>query len=524
MTKLSDVNTTDIIDAVRLGCGAMCRVLNADDHGVPFFDVVARPDPKMSFCPYTSEAHVPGRFLNALLTAEHVLGIDLDEEAVEKITRAAFLAYEGTLPLPLNRNKIGGRPINFLPHHIREGFHALYALVRYRNSQQARELAESSIDTIFQYWQATSGWDYQRLESDHQIVIEKPQNFLNGLGRSIGSLVKYYQATDYGPALDLAIALKDKAIAEYFTEDGAYQEAHGAHCHSTTSVISSLAQLADLTDDVTLRQRVKAFYDNGLWEIRDALGWSIESLHPGENFGRGEANNSADILETALILGSWGHPEYYHDAERILRGHLLPSQLRDVSFIIDPPNPENDDGKTDVAGRIQGSFGFPAPYGHQPINLSNVKFNTDIVGGTVGALCEVFQHATRFDRSGHWVNLLFDHETSAIDVQSPYTQSALRITLKRPGPLFLRLPPWVDIASVKLEGATGPLQEANHYAFIPEPPVKRAITVEFPLTRQEITLKNPLGPLRVQLEGDGVIAMENFGADLTFFDSLESES
>ena len=520
MTTLSDVNTTGIVDAVRLGCRAMCQVLNADDNGVPFFDVVARPNPKMSFCPYTSEAHVPGRFLNALLTAEDLLGINLDEEAEEKITRAAFLAYEGTLPLPLNRNKIGGRPVNFLPHNIREGFHALYALVRYRDSQQARELAESGIDAIFKYWQASSGWDYPRLESDHQIVVQKPRNFLNGLGRSIGSLVKYYQATEYGPALDLAIALKDKAVAEYFSQDGSYEDAHGVHCHSTTSVLSSLAQLGDLTGDLTLRDLVKAFYDNGLWEIRDAFGWSIESLQPSEKYGRGEANNSADILETALILGSCGYPGYYHDAERILRGHLLPSQLRDVSFIANTSNPGNDDGERDVAGRIQGSFGFPAPYGHQPVNLSSVKFNADIVGGVVGALCEVLRHVTRFDRIGHWVNLFFDHETSAIGVQSPYTHSALRITLKRPGALFLRVPPWVNIASVKLDGIAGRLEESNNYGLLAAPPVNRSIVVEFPLARQEITLENPAGLIHVQLEGDRVIAMDNFGADLTFFDSL----
>ena len=40
MTHLADVNTTDIIDAVRLGCRAMVGVLNADDDGVPFFDAV----------------------------------------------------------------------------------------------------------------------------------------------------------------------------------------------------------------------------------------------------------------------------------------------------------------------------------------------------------------------------------------------------------------------------------------------------------------------------------------------------
>ena len=135
--------------------------------------------------------------------------------------------------------------------------------------------------------------------------------------------MKYYRATRYGPALELAIVLKEKALGEAFTEDGSYDEDRfGSHCHSTTCVMSSLAQLADLTRDSALMGRVKAFFDNGLWELRDEIGWSIESSATEGNSGRGEANNTGDILETSLILGRWGHTEKYRDAERILRCHL----------------------------------------------------------------------------------------------------------------------------------------------------------------------------------------------------------
>ena len=37
-------------------------------------------------------------------------------------------------------------------HNLREGFHALYALAAYRDSERARELAEASIQVIFDYW------------------------------------------------------------------------------------------------------------------------------------------------------------------------------------------------------------------------------------------------------------------------------------------------------------------------------------------------------------------------------------
>ena len=232
----------------------------------------------------------------------------------DKQARAAFFSYS-VAPLPLHRAEPSGRPIVLMDHNVREGFHALYALAKYRGSQKARRLAESSIAAIFEYWVPDGEWDGARLTSDFGLSPLAPgySSFVSRIARSIGPLVKHYRATGYGPALELALLLKDRALDEAFRADGAYDEARfGGHCHSTTCVMSSLAQLADLTGDASLMARVKVFYDNGLWEIRDEIGWSIEGSRVEEDSGRGEANNTGDILETALILGQWGHTEYFH--------------------------------------------------------------------------------------------------------------------------------------------------------------------------------------------------------------------
>ena len=227
--------------------------------------------------------------------------------------------------------------------------------------------------------------------------------------------------------------------------------------------MSSLAQLADLLTDAPLMERVRMFYTRGLWEIRDELGWVIESSLPDALPDFGEANNTGDILETALILGRWGYPEAYDDAERILRGHLLPSQLRDVSWISGAVRvrcgwrraPRCDPSDTGVA------YGFPAPYGHRPVEASRISFNMDVVGGAVASLCEAYRDATRHDAAGHWVNLLFDHQTEAIEVESPYPGGVLGVTLKRPGPLFVRVPAWADLDGVAVRGATAPRGRAR---------------------------------------------------------------
>jgi len=101
--RLRDVNTTDIKEAIRLGCRTMQSVFNAGDpHRAPFFGAGMRP-PVLSFSAHHSESHTPGRHLNALLSAEDAAGIALDETAVDLQAQAAILAYSGPVPLPLNR-------------------------------------------------------------------------------------------------------------------------------------------------------------------------------------------------------------------------------------------------------------------------------------------------------------------------------------------------------------------------------------------------------------------------------------
>ena len=520
MAKLNDVNTTDVVDAIEMACKTMSNVFNADDNDIPFFASRVLPEAYLGFSREHTEAHVPGRHLNALLNAEDTAGVALNEEAVEKHTRAAFFSYSGPVALPLNRDRVDGPLANFVAHNCREGFHALYALARYRGSVRAQEVAAASIEAISTYWNPKKGWDNEYLEGELNLKV-RDTFFISGLGRCIGPLVKYFRATSYAPALELALMLKEKAL-EYFVEDGSYdREAFGTHTHSTTCVMSSLAQLADLTSDADLMNRVRAFYDNGLWGIRDQIGWVIESDADDADTDRGEINNSGDIVETALILGKHGYTEYYEDAERILRCHILPSQLRDISFIPEPLNPEGLDGKRDVAARHKGGFGFPAPYGHKSLDRETVSFNTDIVGGGTASLCEAMRATTRSDAAGHRVNLLFDHKTEAIEVRSPYTHAALTVIVKRPGPLFVRLPSWVNRDELCVSGLSQSFRFTNGYLMIPSPLLNHPIGIEFRLAEREIVLEHRKRQIGVQLRGDSVAGMDNFGADLTFFDPIQ---
>ena len=220
MGKLNSVNSTDILDAIRLGCQAMSNVFNADDNNIPFFGVEVLPQARMYFSSQHTEAHVPGRHLNALLNASAAANINVDEQTIENHAKAAFFSYRGPLPVPLNRNRIDGPLLNFVPHNLREGFHALYALAYYRNDERALKLAEESVNAICKYWSPDKGWDYKYLEENLGLNVMKNDTFITGLARSIGPLVKLYRTSEMGSALALAVTLKEKTVNEFLKKRG----------------------------------------------------------------------------------------------------------------------------------------------------------------------------------------------------------------------------------------------------------------------------------------------------------------
>ena len=517
MTRLENVNTVDVRDAVQLGCHAMTRGFNPHDADRPFFSACIRPTACLGWSNFYSDAHVPGRHLNALVAARKYMNVDIDEEAIKKHADALFFSYSGEIPLPLNRASITARkPSVFLAHNLREGFHGLNALMWGYENNKAFELTQQSIAFIQRNWHPRNGWQIQESPSGFN-----PNHLISGIGRAIGPLVKIYRSTQYEPALDLAQDIAE-AATDSFPMDGEFLgDGLGHHVHSITSTLSSLAQLAEITNDTALLRRVEAFYNRGLWEIRDELGWAIESMRPTANADRGEVNTSGDILETALIVGAHLDASYYGDAERILRCHILPSQLRDISFTHGPSSGESSPSSQGfVSERLIGAWGFPAPYGHEPIGLPSVRFNLDIVGGTVGSLCEFYRSAVTYEQvEGYKVHCLLDIDESIAQVRSPYMQDQLTIRLNEPGHLAIRAPNWFEEDPATFAVSKN-LRYEDGYWHRDQAVDVQPLELQLRLTKQTVVLRHRTRDIMVNMEGDSVVSMENHGADLTFFDSL----
>lgn len=521
MAKLHDVNSGDLHAAVALGCQTMSSVFNPDDNMVPYFSARLRPTADLGFHPEHTEAHVPGRHLNALLRAENVVGLAVPDDVIRHHEDALFFSLSGDVFLPLNRVRPDGPLVNFVAHNIREALHGLYALARFRSSDRARAAISTLIGEVRANWSPDAGWSLP--ESSAYFASNR---LVSGLGRAIGPLVKIARDLQVEGSLELAIDVADALTQQgAFTPDGAYADELGMHVHSITSTLSSLAQLADLTNDRALKDRVRAFYQNGLWQLRDEIGWVREEVRVDAIADRGEINSTGDLVETALLLGRWGDAAAYADAEAILRGHLLPAQLRDTSFADQATPSSGSDARRDVPRRLKGAFGFPAPYGHLPIGQTALEFNLDIVGGAVASICEAISAAvdrTEGELGGvprYRVNLMFDLSRPDIEIRSPYRDDLLVVVLSTPGRLEVRLPPWGHaMAAVRPELLRRARSTGGYYVLDRAP----AGPIEFcvPLAQRSMSLEHRGRAIGVELRGDNVLRMESFGADLTFFDPL----
>lgn len=227
----------------------------------------------------------------------------------------------------------------------------------------------------------------------------------------IGPVIKYHRAMGSEAALALATRLVNYALDVVVVDSGRYHvSVFGAHVYSTTAMLSSLAQYAEVTGDQRTLDHLEAFVVDGITELAVETGWVMENFFQKNTWGEG--NNTVDLIEIYLILGRLRNPAYYRRVERMLRAHLLPSQLVDTSFIKNKSDP--DFGRSRIATQVLGAFGFPTPWGHEEQPGAIIAYNWDIVGGVVAGLAEVTRWILTHAKHASTIALHFDHEDALL--------------------------------------------------------------------------------------------------------------
>ena len=114
------------------------------------------------------------------------------------------------------------------------------------------------------------------------------------------------------------------------------------------------------------------------------------------------------------------------------------------------------------------------------------------------------------------VNMMFDRQSEFLHLEAAPDNTGLIATPIRSGPLWIRLPSWVDRTKLRIN-STAKFQIIKSYILIAEPKLAEPVEIKYPASKSEIVLHHRTREIRARLRGDTVISMDNFGAELTFF-------
>lgn len=576
------VNTSNLDLALQAGVSHLQNILDANNNDLPFFaiwamnklqsqlygnDYGSRPTlAQMEFERHLT-SNVAGRALYALLLASDVTGLEIGNDA--------YQAYKSTVLLSLHKPRNGNwhdlDPANQMVtgtasdprmygstrfdlthiYNVGAGLRGAVALSALSDDPDATlsgyahssaELVDIAVYNLRKYYVYGGGeiggarvynWEAFRSAlglqggdrfspSVNDDIVPNWSNIWVGWSDPflVYALVKHYEMTGHQASLDLALELRDYAFYSKFPLNPAQVPFHTfGHNFEVVGAMSAYARLALVTNDADMMERVRVRYEALRGTGFNSTGWSPENY--GINSDVGEANCTAEVIETALTFAEWGWTEYYNDVERFTRGHLLPSQLLDTRFIVTNANPAND-GQRDVVNRMYGAFGFPAPYGPVSTNIPRVTggYFADITAGAVSTLSEIKRASYKFKGGVHQINLLFDTDNENLRFASPYNGNGMAmVTPKVAGDIQLRLPTWVDrnvlSQSLLSQNVTFTLEE--HYLHIESPAVNQPIQLRLPLITQWNTETTNGRAITIRWQGDEVTSMSRMGTPMAFF-------
>lgn len=447
--------------------------------------------------------HMVGRFLDALAVTADLIDVPADEEAINGLRTLLHNSLENSFGLPFDAGvdpSIGKRSASM--HNCRETLLGLVALWQWRKCERSAALARKLVRTIEEVTRKTGTFPSGQLTDDGWTTPE-PSILNMTSGRLIGALIAYYRASKDHAAIDLAKRFAEININETFTPEGELTPAAGVHLHSTEGTTTALLDLGVLTGEDRYFQIARRVYDVGLKPWRTSWGWAKERREDG--LGRGEANNTGDFIEAALILGQSGLPQYFRDAERFIRNGLLASQIVTTDWIVQSNDADTDDCvHSDIRRRARGAFAFTSPNGYY-------SYNTDLMGGSLQSLAQAHRQIVSKDAAGVHVNLLFSCDSPWLSLRSMLpVEGRLDIQVRKLATLFVRIE---DVAQqdvvVQVNGQPRATKWKGTELVLGQLPPTAAVTIRFPRAKRRISeTPRGYGAYEVDWVGDTIVAMQ----------------
>jgi len=397
--------------------------------------------------------HMVGRFVDALAMCAEVFDFEADPVADRAFRKYLHdcLDNEYTMPFHITIRPAPGGARSGWIHNCREVLLGLLGLAEWKGDDGSLELAKRFVRAIDTATRENGRFPSGSISSEGWGSYS-PDQLNMCSGRLIRALLRYYRVTGDELGVELAKRFADTNIRETFTPDGYLKKASGNHLHSTQGTMTGIIDLGILTNNNFYLETGCRLYDHGLAPWRTSWGWAKEYKTYDDrsnwHYRSGEANNTGDYIESALLLGQSVY-KGYDDAERFIRNGLLAAQVHDTGWIAQSDEPDTEETVySDMRNRAKGAFVFTIPNGY-------LHYHTDLMGGALQSLAEAY-HATIVEENDTTrVNMFFTADSPSVAVESFLpVRGEVRISIKRPTRLHIRIPDWVGMFQLLRNGRT----------------------------------------------------------------------
>jgi len=482
-----------------------------DANGAPYFNIFWT-DPAEAAHDWPDSGDVTARQLQAVIMARHMTGVALP---IEKVWHKKILAQldpqTGLIHRPNTHYSQGDEGVSVIGDQAL----TLYTLVTaYLDNGDAglRKAIQEMLEGL-----------RQQYDDSAKAVSALTHGFI------IKSLMVCARLMHSDLALHLAQTLVKKVFADpqIFSSANTFQR--GAHMHTNLRTLVGAADYAIYTNDSNLYNRVEALYRH-VKALTTRFGFLPEVMERQGDIISCETCTIMDYLGLTATLANHGYPEYWGEVERMVRNHLIESQVGEASWLhSDSSRPDTAQFTwRDIDKRMVGGYaGWSSPnhilaacetlpWGGPELREKTRAFQNCCGGSGTHAFFIAWKNAVRYANGILSVNLHLDKLLPQAEIRccQPY-QGLLTIQLQEACTVKIRIPEFVKPGEIQVaaEAAADAQQISGNFLDLGPCRAGEMIRVTYPLPvyREEISVGNPgfrQYHYRVTWKGDTVVKME----------------
>ena len=543
--KVAMPASLDLVERARLGINGLMGTLNPDVDYAPYFLTfyAARPAYMVHWSSMVSG--VLPKYAGAMALLRCMSGCD-DQRDVEQGMLAAVLANSAEDGLIYDRVD-PRRPWNVGVGYGRKGWNEDYSCLagdgelvcamdwhyqlsgddewkRRMQRTAERMLALAIMHEDYAYYPNVGcGNDFSYPRQSGWIHTHEPQGPQEGgegatafyLALPIRGLIRWYQHSGDERMLDLAGKLaKFVTLPKFWGGAVELEPSYGptrahwwGHFHGTLKALRGLLEYAMVAGDY----RVKCF-------ARDGYEWARHHLEPRLGLDNClEGCSTADLVALGIQLSDAGIGDYWDDVDHVVRNSLCEAQVTDLDGLrhigeVSPERPKDAAWGAAYDWRFSSGILYAPLPGQEctdrVLERSIGAFACNLLGGRYQspfqmhcctsngnqAFYYAWEAVVRDQGEAAVVNLWFNRFSPWLDLESylPF-EGKIILRTKSARHLSIRIPAWVQRSRLVCLVDDQPVATvwAGAYIILSSLPAGAVVTLQFPLTRETVTLPIP---------------------------------